>query len=91
MSKIRMLALAVALAAGMTAVQPRPAEAGGGGLIAGLAIGITAAAIWHHHHGYNHYGYNRGYDGWYPGKYVAGAVRSHHGYRCHHARCGYYR
>jgi hypothetical protein len=84
MSRIRTLAVVAALAAALTMFQSRPAEAGGGGVIAGIAIGITAAALWHHHHGYG---------GWYPGRYMAAAIHNHHrrGYHCNHGRCGYYR
>ena len=56
MSRIGTITLAAIAALTLTIAQPRPAEAGSGGFIAGLAIGVATAAIIHHHRHYCRWG-----------------------------------
>lgn len=88
MSRLKTFAVVAAIAAALTMLQPRPAEAGSGGVIAGIAIGVIGAALLHHHHRAYAYPYQRKHYYVRPHSFFhhGGYYRHHRGHHRHWKR-----
>ncbi len=83
MSRIGTFILVAIAAPAPAVMQPKPAQAGSSGFIAGLAIGVATAAIVHHH--------RRAHAGYYHRPRYTPRVyhRLHHRHYCGRGRCGH--
>ena len=81
MSHFRNLGIIAIAALALTVMQPRSAQAGSGGFIAGLAVGVATAAIVHHH--------RRAHAGYHHRPYYSPRANHRHRVVRHQRRCGW--